>query len=275
MTKGTARGGVIACCAGVMVTLGCSSVLDKVIDGTVSGIGNAARDHAEKKSYEAARPEESGSSGSGGSAAGSAQWHNIMIMQAQMAFSYAFAANGFWLGQSPYEQGQWTRFELKQEEDDQKVEFEKAFLTTDDKGNQWWRVSWKTGDQSFVYEGLIDPESGSVKRLRAKDTDGTVGEIPVTEQTRTIYSEPQKLTEESIEGATIGTEQLQTPAGTFTSEHVQYMAMGMGGNMEWWLTPDVPGGVAKYLINDDREKRVWTCTVTALGDDAETVLDSY
>ena len=51
-------------------------------------------------------------------------------------------------------------------------------------------------------------------------------------------------TKESIDGATVGTEKVDTKAGSFTAKHVRFG--NGGGNLDWWLTPDAPGGWVKF-----------------------------
>jgi len=206
--------------------------------------------------------------------AGTAQWNQFMVSQAQVMFNYAFAANGLWPAEATYEEGEWVEYEFQTEEDGSAgfQTLERAFLTTTEEGNEWWRVRAQQEEETWVYEALINPEREEVMRLRSKDPEGNVGEVPVTE--RTVYRSPQRLTEESIEGATEGTEELNTPAGTFTTREVQYTG-GMGrGTVTWYLSEEVPGHVVRYRTQSD-QGTAWTSTLTDYGSDATTMLDSY
>ena len=42
--------------------------------------------------------------------AGTAQWNQFMVSQAQVLFSYACAANGMWPAEATYEEGEWARY---------------------------------------------------------------------------------------------------------------------------------------------------------------------
>jgi hypothetical protein len=53
------------------------------------------------------------------------------------------------------------------------------------------------------------------------------------------------------------------------------MAASGEGNMDWWITRQVPGGVVKYQMNDRSEGVVWTSTLIEKGTNAGTQLSSY
>ncbi len=207
--------------------------------------------------------------------AGTAQWNQFMVSQAQVLFNYAFAANGMWPAEATYEAGEWVRYEFRTADDGDAgfQTLERAFLTTTEDGNEWWRVkAQQKEDDTWVYEALINPEQGEVVRLRSKDPEGNVGEVPVTE--RTVYQSPQRLTEESIEGATVGTEELDTPAGTFSTRKVEYTGGMGGGTVTWYLSEEVPGHVVRYRTQGN-QGNAWISTLADYGSDATTTLDSY
>jgi hypothetical protein len=110
-------------------------------------------------------------------------------------------------------------------------------------------------------------------RLRAKDPEGNVDEVPVTED-QYVYVAPAEPTEESIEGATVGEERITTPAGTFDTKHVVYSSQTEEGRVEWWINDEVPGGVVKYMATEEDEE-LWTSTLIRTGSDATTELDSF
>jgi len=206
--------------------------------------------------------------------AGTAQWNQFMVSQAQVLFGYAFAANGMWPAEATYEEGEWVRYEF-QTADGEDAGFqtmERAFLTTAEDGNEWWRVRAQQQEDTWVYEALINPDRGEVVRLRSRDPEGNVGEVPVTE--RTVYQSPQRLTEESIEGATVGTEELDTPAGTFSTREVEYTGGMGGGTVTWYLAEDVPGNVVRYRTQGN-QGNAWISTLVEYGSDATTTLGSY
>jgi len=250
-----------------MLAAGCASVTDAVIGGAVSGLSRAAAERAENAVYKRLAPKEQLPPPA------TPGWNQFMALQAQIVFAYSFAPGGLWISRTGYEPGEYTIFEMTQSDDESAVRIERAFLTREDNGNEWWRVSWNEGEDSWVYEGLVSPEQGELLRLRARDADGNEGEVPVSGET--IYMEPTDVSDESIEGATVGQESLTTPAGTFQTDHVEYLATTGEGTIDWWITDQVPGGVVQYQLADQQEGVLWTNTLVERGDNATTELGSF
>lgn len=203
---------------------------------------------------------------------GSARYNQVMLSQAQIMFSYAFSAGGMWPAEASYEPGEWTVYRVAADGREAALDtLERAFLTRTGDGNEWWRIRGVQDGEGWVYEALLDPEQEEVVRLRTKDPEGEVGEVPVTEET--VYRPPQELTEESVEGATEGTESVEIPAGTFTARRVEYTGAASGGTVTWFMSEEVPGHVVQY--EGRREGTEWTSTLLDYGTDATTQLDSY
>lgn len=255
--------GLVASCT----LFSCSSFTQVVMEGGREGAEQALYEQAETGIYKALAPKEEVPPPS------SQNWGQFMAVQAQVVFSYTFSAGGLWIGEAGYQEGEYTKFEFKPREDDP-VTMERAFLKELDNGNQWWRVGWYDQEESYVYEGLLSVQEQRLLRLRARDPEGNEGEVPVSGNT--IYVEPAEVGEESIEGATVDSEKVTTPAGTYQTDHVVFMAMGTEGEVEWWTTDQVPGGVVKYLAREQQGGTIaWTATLMETGDDADTVLSSY
>ena len=246
----------------------CSTITSSIIGGAETGLGNAISKSVEQSVYKKTAPKEKLPPPQ------TAQWNQYMIMQANVIFSYSFSAGGYWFGNENYKEGDWTKFRVVTDDGD-KIIMEKAFLKKLPDGKEWWRVTWKDKDEEWVYEALISPDDGRLLRLRGRDADGNEGEIPVTEDAQgTVYGNAQRLSKESIEGATVGKEKIKTPAGNFNADHVVYMAMG-GGKLEFWLNNDVPGGIVKYIIRDKEGKANLTSELLGYGTGAKTLLKSY
>lgn len=235
--------------------------------GAGSAVERAISEHVEQALYKKLAPKEKLPPPK------TQEWGQFMALQAQVIFAYTFSAGGYWMGQVAYQPGEMTKFEWKSK-DNETVEFERAFLKKPEEGKEWWRVSWVAQDGSWIYEALISTADGTLLRLRAKDADGNSGEVPVSGDT-VIYMAPQELTKESIAGATVGREMVSTPAGSFDADHVVYMATGGEGQVEWWITDKVPGGVVRYLANDKKEGVLWTSTLKEKGSNATTILGSF
>lgn len=203
---------------------------------------------------------------------GSARYDRFMVSQAQVMFSYAFSAGGMWPAQARLQPGEWVMYEIRGSGGETALDtLERAFLKTTEDGQQWWRVRGVQQGEAWIYEALIDTTRQEVVRMRTKDPDGAVGEVPVTE--KTVYRPPQTLTEESIQGATTGTEQVDTPAGTFTARRVEYEGSAGSGTTTWFLAEEVPGQVVRYQAA--RGGNRYTSRLIDYGSNATTSLDAY
>ena len=193
-----------------------------------------------------------------GDAAGKAMVHHYspMFMRWQTAYlmQMAFSAQGYSIANAArdYEPGQYTEWMVSGGDDEDTVsQMRRAYLFNDKKGNQWWQVVYDQvdGDDQVVLEALFTPDRDQMLRLRAEFPDGEgPREIPVEEQN---YHPPQRLTKESIEGATLGKESVSVPAGHFQARKVRFGEPG-GGTQTWWLSDEVPGGVVKYAWDAPR-----------------------
>ena len=257
---------------------GCSllgeAVMDGIAGGFREGVGRSDAQGKQPRSEQSGQAEKEPASetGSSESSAIGPQWNQLMTAQAQMAFSYAFSAGGMWAGQVGYEPGEYTKFEWSAKGDDSMV-MERAYLRALDDGTQWWRVSWEGTEGLWVWETLIDPQSGQMLRMRGRDADGNVGEVPLAGQG--VYAQPVPLAEGRVGSAATGKTDIDVPAGRFQTDHVAYMAGTGEVKVEFWLTPRVPGGVVRYSISTKDEGTVWDCELTDFGKGATTILESF
>jgi hypothetical protein len=101
-------------------------------------------------------------------------------------------------------------------------------------------------------EALFDRETGEFVRMRGKmPGDEEATEMPVEEGTYG-YVQPRRLTQESMEGARVGVETVQVPAGSYRADHIRYGGTG-SGTWDWWLSDQVPGGMVKYGRSFDEQ----------------------
>ncbi len=199
--------------------------------------------------------------------------NQMAVQMFPYVFSYAFTLNGYWVWTNEFKPGQWTKFKISfSEGDNSGAEVERAFLKKLADGKEWWRVSYVSGTDTVIYEALISPDRSELLRLRVKTTGSEPGEIPVARGTG--YVQPVELTRESIEGATVGTETVKVPAGTFTAKHVHFTPPG-SGSIDWWYVNSVPGGIVKYQFSDESGKVTMVAELEAYGADATTVLNSF
>ena len=245
------------------------AVMGGISGGVRKGVSKGVEQEVEKEVAQEPEPAQPKAPATG------PQWNQYMIMQAQMAFNYAFSAGGFWAGQKEYKPGEYTKFEWIMEDEDSIV-MERAYLKELDDGKQWWRVSWEDSEGLWIWEVLLDPEdagTGQMLRMRARDPEGNEGEVPVSGES--VYMPPAELTKESIQGASVGQEKVDVPAGRFQADHVVFMAATGEGQIEFWLAPQIPGGVVKYLMSKKAEGDLWTSELVDYGKDASTILNAY
>jgi hypothetical protein len=241
---------------------GCSSMVNSALYGAsdqagrnigASMVGNAG---AQPASYNA----------------GDAMNPAFLNMYMGVIFAYAFSSGGYDVAPVQYKPGQYTRWTGKGQ-NGKAITLERAFLFEDGHGRQWWKVKWTDdADKTIVLEGLLSPKEKRFVRMRAKFPEDAEGkELPVDEAT--YYHAPQKLSPESVEGATKGVEKVTVPAGSFKAKHVVFG--GIDGTHEWWLDNKVPGGTVKQTLKSSKsDEDRWDMELAAYGSDAKSELGS-
>lgn len=189
---------------------------------------------------------------------------------------YGTGANVF---DQSYQPGQWTRWEMRGADDDDKQTVERAFLSKAEDGNEWWRFKTIAGNDTIVLEALFKNSGDGVQelvRMRGKmPGEREANELMVPEQmtmVRSLGMFGARPTKESVDGATVGTESVTTPAGTFSAKRVRFG--GMGGRQEWWLSETVPGGWVQYTVTPEEGKGSFRMVLTAHGSGATSELGS-
>jgi hypothetical protein len=169
-------------------------------------------------------------------------------LYAEVILGYAFHSGMYWIDTVEYNEGEWTKWRSISEGEENYSTMEKAYLKQTDEKKEWWKVKFydASSDDTVVLEGLFAPNRSQLLRLRGKFPDQEAGEIPVREGI--IYNQPTQLTEDSLEGATVGTEEITVPAGTFSVKHLQYKDAVTGSTTDWYLSEKVPGGMVKYSV---------------------------
>jgi hypothetical protein len=198
----------------------------------------------------------------------------MMTYYANWMFTLAFNSGGYWLPNMDLKPGQSVTFEFTSNGSSQRMQ--RAFLKTMPDGKQWWRVEWYSMEEkpdSVIFEAMFSPDRSQLLRMRGKTSGQEAGEVPVEQNSGISWQQPTYLTQESLDAATVGTESVTTPAGTFTAKHIKYTMMG-GGNYEWWAADNVPGGVVKYVVSYGGDS--YTQTLVAMSNsDTTSVLGSF
>jgi hypothetical protein len=206
-------------------------------------------------------------------------------MYTQYLFSVAFHSGGYAIAEQEYRPGDWTRWRQTASGEGSGADMiEKAFLARTPEGNEWWRVKYVAGGEGdeVVLEGLFSADGSQLLRLRGRmPGENQANEIPVQEGSYG-YHRPTPMGEESLRGATVGNPTIRVPAGSFATRHIRYGQAGQG-TLEWWLNPDVPGGMVKYQLTGAREggrddapdPGNWTLELAAHGTGARSELGSF
>ncbi len=271
--------GILALALALTLSYGCAA---KFVEKTVDKAVSTAADKTGKAIGEAIGKE----TARVGTAVVRQYTPAFMGLYVSYLFTYAFGAGSYWVETTPYSEGEWTKWAVLTGGGKAESTLEKAFLKRTEDGKEWWKVKFydaESGD-TVVLEGLFSPGRAELLRLRAKFPDKAPQEVPVQKGVVT-YVPPVELTEESLEGATVGTETVKVPAGTFTARHVKYGDIATGGTVEWYIVEGVPGGLVKYVATSSEEKEGegvegldennYTLELMAYGSGAESELGSF
>jgi hypothetical protein len=191
--------------------------------------------------------------------------------------------SGATMFEQPYKPGQWTKWEIKDaSQADTKMVLERALLSREGDGSEWWRiksinVSPESSD-TITLESQFKKmdESGiamQVVRMRGKlpgDTEGKELMVPQHLSMLSMTAFPFKPTPESVAGATVGTESIKVGSSSYSSKHVKFGAGG--GNMEWWLADNAPGGVVRIQFTGQEKDEKWIMEMVGAGSGAKSEL---
>lgn len=192
-----------------------------------------------------------------------------------MMFRYLFTGYGYQLELEDYPQGGWTEWASNDSED---THMRKAFLKELDNGQQWWQIviisTEKKKKEEYIAEILFSADRSSIVRMREKIGDNEPQEKPVSEG---WYTDPKKLTKESIEGAVAERNvSVKVPADTFTADKLNFGAAPGMAMIMWRVSGDnVPGGIVKYKYEEKDSDDGSVMELTAYGTDAKSRLDSF
>lgn len=264
-------------------SVGCAKAISSAMDAaarkTGEGVGNAVGTKV--------------GNAAGASVAGRmpATWTpDLTQMYASYMFAVAFGAGSYNVEPKEYAAGEFTKWKIANADSEgSDAWMERAFLSKTADGKEWWRIKYivnskegnTTRSDTINFEALFAADGSQMLRMRARmPGDKEAKEMPVTENTYG-YTKPINLTAESIQGATVGTESVSVPAGSFSAKHVRYGGMG-GGTLDWWLSNNVPGGLVKYSVTAPSDsqgsgpnKNAYIVELVGFGKNAKSELGSF
>lgn len=254
---------ICALCLGLS-TLGCGMFIDRAVNRAVDTAANRVGEQVGQAVAEnvlgGLRPE-------------------LMHSYTMALFRVLFYNGGYYVSTLNYEPGQFTRWQAKNVPQGQW--FERALLHRYEDGTEWWRVESREKAEEgkeniLIMEALLaaPDASGSrkVRRMRAQFPDEKEPrEVPVTEdqsQRWVLYS-GQSLTQESLDGMTVGKESVKVPAGEFQTTRVQMKGYNDQSKLDWYMTEAVPGQVVRYTSTtkdgEGKEQQAWNMELLAHG----------
>lgn len=193
-----------------------------------------------------------------------------------MMFNYLFTGYGYELEVEDYPEGGWTKWQISGEDGEVGTIMRKGLLKELENGQQWWQIVMYDEENNgpvYISEVLFSEDRQQIVRMREKMGDSEAQEKPVSEG---WYSQPQKLTEESIEGATTerGIE-VNVPKGNFTADLIDFGVAPEISLKLWRATSaEVPGGVVKSATMEGEEV-ISLLELVDYGTNAETMLNSF
>lgn len=266
-------------------------------DGELKALNARAADLSNAMGLAIVKPDAGGSlarrgGGGGGGISGmigNAIAGQLRMYTPDMTWAYMSYMNGLLymsgatMFETDYKSGAWTQWKIEDSSrPDEHTVLERAMLRRDPDKSELWRTKTITvGPEqadTIIMEQLmkpLDPQGTTMKivRMRAKFPGDSAGkELMVPENMNTLSPQAfgQKPTAESIEGATVGTDNISAAGQTYAAKHVQY---GSGtGTMDWWMSDKVPGGLVKVQSTTRGEEGKWTMTLTGTGTGAKSEL---
>lgn len=201
---------------------------------------------------------------------------NMNVNMYPMMFNYLFTGYGYELEVEDYTEGGWTQWQISDGEGEVGTIMKKGFLKELENGQQWWQIVMYDEDEEepvYIAEVLFSEGRQQIVRLREKMGDSEPQEKPVSEG---WYSQPQKLTKESIDGAVAETGvSVSVPKGTFTTDLIDFGVAPEISLKLWRVTSeDVPGGVVKSSTMEG-EEAISSLELIDFGTDAQTMLNSF
>lgn len=238
-----------------------------------------------------ASSEDGGSGGGGiGGRIGNAIGSRMRMFTPDMTWAYVgylwsiMYMSGATMFETAYTPGQWTQWQIVDaSQPDNKTTIERAFLSRDNDGSEWWRIKSISASpeatDTIILESLFKKLDASglamqVVRMRGKLPGDTEGKELMVPQSLSMLSMnamfPFKPTTESIAGATVGTDNVKVGSSSYSARHVKFGAGG--GNMEWWLSEKAPGSVVRVQFTGNDKDEKWTMEMINAGTGAKSEL---
>lgn len=186
-----------------------------------------------------------------------------------------FYQGGYYHQDQAYEPGEYTIW--TSEESPYGQTMERAFLQRRDDGWEWWRLeifgedSDSDDDFHMIIEALFEPQDDKriIRQMFVQYPDADEPEeVEIDdEDSEDWIVRAESWSDEDLEQAFMGSEQVTVPAGTFTADHYEIESEEDDDyRTQWWITDGaVPGSVVKVHQYDESNS----------DDSFDLVLESY
>jgi hypothetical protein len=191
------------------------------------------------------------------------------MIYAQVFFIGGFNPDIFDLAET---QGCAWRLESKDKDDKESsvVESERAFLKKNADGTSWWYLSWKTEDEEWAFEALMDSGmmakkiryyNADVKRIEEavfeesadqKASKGTKADKAAQEEKAPPPESPSSdMTVKDLARYSKGKEKVSVGAGSYQADKLVWELKdeesGKKATYTWWVDAKAPGGLVKFV----------------------------
>jgi hypothetical protein len=194
------------------------------------------------------------------------------VIYAQVFFIGGFNPDIYYLAET---QGCAWRLESKNKDDKENsvVESERAFLKKNADGTSWWYLSWKTGEEEWAFEALMDSGmmakkiryyNADVKRIEEavfeesaeqKASKGTKADKAAQEEKAPPPESPSSdMTVKDLARYSKGKEKVTVGAGSYQADKLVWELKdeesGKNATYTWWVDAKAPGGLVKFAWSD-------------------------
>ncbi len=183
---------------------------------------------------------------------------------------YAYYFTSFYTGgyyfPAPYRVGDSTVYRVRDRDSGDSFTVERALLSEEADGSRWWRLEFRQGDESVLYEFRMRDDTRVAEILYSENGGPTVRVVP-TRTDMAAYYEGATVYDGAEDGRS-KKETVRVGAGRFDARRVSRRVVaddGSVGDFAWWLSDSVPGGLVKYEAEEEDDSMELTLERVSTG----------
>lgn len=175
----------------------------------------------------------------------------VHLVQFYSFYLMSYFAGGFYFDDANYDEGLGTEWLMQ--DGDSAVIIRKALLREDAAG-QWWRLSYSSGGEEYLFEFFVNPERlvtavnmrlpGEAEIIRLSDLDGS--KAPAAVRDARLFD--RTAHQPWYQGQAV----VETPAGSYNALRYDYDFGNDSADSlyQWWVSEEVPGGLVRYRLKE-------------------------